>query len=536
MKKRLTNRKKRVNLALPNSLEKAHELIMEQSAKLTSQSADIGLKEKKVIHCEKRIRLLEEMLRLERAKRYGRSAEQYVNPNQACLFDEEALKPEEVVEEEEVEVPRHKRKVRRGKRSELPSYLERVRVEHTLPEAELVAESGEQYVKIGEVVSEQLDIIPATVRVIQNVRFKYAVKNREELGVKIAPLPKQVINKGIATPGLLAHVAQAKYCYHLPLYRQEQIWKSLDVELTRNSLCRWMMQVGEALEGLVECQLDKMKEHRHLHIDETPVSVLKQKDRPPDKKSGKGYMWVYVNHLGVVYEYQNTRHGRHPEKALKDYKGYVQTDAYPGYHCLFLDNERQAVGCMAHARRKYIEVQKAKKKAGGVSGKVLKLIGKLYKLEAEAKKQSLNEEAVYRLRQEKAVAILDELEAYLKTIRGRTPPKGLLGKAISYSLKNWEELKRYTEDGAINIDNNPAERAIKPFVIGRKNWMFCGNERGARAAANIYSMIESAKKQDLKIFEYLKYVLEELPKVDSKEKLEKLLPANIGEECPRNRK
>ena len=124
----------------------------------------------------------------------------------------------------------------------------------------------------------------------------------------------------------------------------------------------------------------------------------------------------------------------------------------------------------------------------------------------------------------------------MKTIRGRTPPKGLLGKAISYSLKNWEELKRYTEDGAINIDNNPAERAIKPFVIGRKNWMFCGNERGARAAANIYSMIESAKKQDLKIFEYLKYVLEELPKVDSKEKLEKLLPANIGEECPRNRK
>jgi transposase len=390
------------------------------------------------------------------------------------------------------------------------------------------------FVKIGEVISEQLDVIPAQVQVLQQVRFKYAVKGQEELGVKLAPLPKQLIPKSQASAGLLAHIATSKYCHHLPLYRQEQIWASLDVHLPRNSVCRWMRHAGEAVQPLIDYLFEEMCQHRHLHVDETPVTVLVEKDKPPGNPSHQGYMWVYTNRLGVLFDYQSSRHGTHPKDKLAEFTGYVQSDGYAGYNGLFEAGTRYAVGCMAHSRRKFTDVQKAagKNKKSPVADTVVKLIAKLYKLEAQAKEQGLDEQAIYPLRQTQAMPILDKLKAYLLETYPKTPPQGLLGKAISYMLNQWDALYRYTDSGILCIDNNPAEQKIRPFAIGRKNWLFHGNTRGAKAAANLYSLIESAKLYHLNVFDYLKYVFEHLPHANTPRKLEQLLPVYARDHLP----
>jgi transposase len=323
-------------LSLPNNLESAQAFILAQRAEF----------ELLLAQRDQQIASLKEQLRLAAANRYGRSSEKYavVNDVQGRLFDEAELAVETEEGVETQQVTSHTRTVKRGKRIKLPDYLPRVRVEYTLPEAELIGPEGEVFVKIGEDISEQLDIIPAQVQVIQHVRFKYAVKGREENGVKIAPRPVQTLAKSVASAGLLAHVATSKYCYALPFYRQEQIWAALDVSLPRNSLCRWMMQVGEKLQPLVNCQFAVMRQHPHLHVDETPVTVLHEKDKPPEKPSHQGYMWVYTNRLGVIFDYQSSRHGEHPQAKLADFTGYVQTDAYAGYHGLLGDGTKQSVG------------------------------------------------------------------------------------------------------------------------------------------------------------------------------------------------
>ena len=518
---------------LPNEPAKLQQIILTLQAEHQAQ----------VDAYQAQIATLKEQLRLAAANRYGRSSEKYVQPNdlQGRLFDEDELAVcdaplQDIPTDSHTQhIASHSRTVKRGQRTPLPDYLPRVRIEHTLPEVELVGPEGELFEKIGEVISEQLDVIPAQVQVLQQVRFKYAVKGKEELGVKLAPLPKQLIAKSVASAGLLAHVATSKYCHHLPLYRQAQIWASLDVHLPRNSVCRWMMRAGEAVQPLIDFLFEAMCHHRHLHVDETPVTVIDAKDKPPDKPSHQGYMWVYTNRLGVLFEYQSSRHGTHPKDKLAEFTGYVQSDGYAGYHGLFHDGTKQAVGCMAHARRKFTDVQKAagKNKKSPVADYVVKLIAKLYKLEAQAKEQSLDEPAICQLRQTQALPILDKLNAYLLAIYPKTPPQGLLGKAIGYTLNQWESLYRYTDSGILSIDNNPAEQAIRPFAIGRKNWLFHGNTRGAKAAANLYSLIESAKLYQLKVFDYLKYVFEQLPFADTPDKLEQLLPVYVSHHLPK---
>ena len=517
---------------LPKRLDLAHAMIQHQSAQISSQDAQI-------VDLKKHVALLEDYLRLERARRYGRSSEQYVDPNdpQGQLFDEQVLEgcggADDAPESETKEVAAHKRTINRGKRDKLPEYLERVRVEHTLPEDELTGPNGERFTKIGEVISEQLDIVPATVRVIQNVRFQYAVKGQEELGVKTAPQAKQLILKSIATPGLLAHIATAKYAHHLPLYRQSEIWRSLDVKLSTSSLSRWVVQIGEALQSLVDYQLEDMKQHGHIHADETPVTVLKDKNKVKTKgQSHRGYMWVYTNHLGVVYRYASTRAGHNVVEVLSDYQGYVQSDAYSGYDALFDDDQRTRVGCFAHARRKFTDVQKATKKKSAKAAYVLKQMGKLYKLEQKAKVDKLNTEQIKLLRQTEAIPILEKLKQYLTELKPKVVPSSLLGKAIAYSLNNWDALSCYAESGLTNIDNNPAENAIRPFAVGRKNWLFCGNNRGAEASANILSLIESAKLYHLKVFDYLSYVFTHLPNATTPRALEQLLPQYAREHVP----
>lgn len=426
---------------MPRNLDSARDIIAKQEREITTQQNEITTSKAMADHQAKRISLLEALLRLERARRYGRSSEQYADPNdpQGCLFDEgelEACVLEGSVEDEEEtqEVATHTRTVKRGKRGPLPDYLDRERVEHTLPKSALLGPNGECFTKIGEVITEQLDIVPATVRVIEHVRFQYAVKGLDELGVKIAPLPGQPIPKSIATPGLLAHVVTSKYCHHLPLYRQEQIWAGLDVHLPRNTLCRWVIRLGELVQDLVDYQFAEMKQHRHIHVDETRVTVLTEKNKPPDKPSHTGWMWVYANHLGVLYDYRSSRGGASPLEMLGDFRGYVQSDAYSGYDALFADSNRTSVGCLAHARRKFTDVQKGCKKKAPTVNTVLNLMKKLYHLEKQAKVANLSEAAIYEMRQAKAVLVLKQLHDYLKTIGPKAPPTSLLGKAVFVNI------------------------------------------------------------------------------------------------------
>lgn len=480
-------------------------------------------------------KILREQVKYLLAKRYSRSSEKFVHPDQMKLFDEaelSTLDPSDQLpqEPEEVIVPEHKRK--RGKRAPLPSYLPTHRIEYTLPDDELVGPDGEQYVKIGEEVSKQLDIIPADVRILEHVRFKYAVKDQEELGVKIANITGQAIPKSLASNGLLAHIVQNKYQYHLPLYRQMQIWKDLDVEIQDNSMSRWMLQLGDLVSPLIKQQLAEIKKHGHVHADETRVTVINEKNRKVDKGSHGGFMWVYTNQNGTVFDYQSSRSGEHVASILGDFTGYVQSDAYSGYNILFDGTQRKSVGCWAHARRKFTDVVKSSKKAT-VAQYVIKEIQKLYKIEDRAKKAHLTPNEIYHYRQKYAIPILKKLHDFLKSKQTQVPPKLMLGKAIAYVLNHWEALFRYTEDGILTIDNNPAERAIKPFAVGRKNWLFCGNTKAAQAAANLYSLIESAKKYDLKVFDYLKFVFKNIREAKTEEQLQALLPIHAQHHLPK---
>jgi transposase len=282
-------------MALVDRTKQLKECVISLEEKLSVQDHKLSIQDQRLLDKDKQIAFMEEEIRLLRIQKFGRSSEQYITPNQLSLFDEkESDIPEMEDEPETVEVPGHTRKSNRGKRQPIPENLERVRIEYKLDGAELMGPDGEQYIKIGESISEQLDIVPAEVRVLQHVRFKYAVKNKEELGVKTAPITNQAIPKSMASSGLLAHMAQAKYCHHLPLYRQEMIWRSLDVFIPRNSMCRWMLRLGEKCRPIVDELLEQIKSQKHLHIDETTVTVIDDKNKKADSisPSHNGYMGV----------------------------------------------------------------------------------------------------------------------------------------------------------------------------------------------------------------------------------------------------
>ena len=463
-------------------------------------------------------------------------------PEETCDVNADA---DESVEMENIAYTRKKKGGKSG-RKPLPEYLERIRIEYTLPESELIAPEGLFFVKIGEVVTETLDVTPAKVHVIQHVRFQYACREREEFGVKIAPVPEQVIPRSIASAGLLAHALIQKYCYHLPYYRQEQIWRDLEVNLPRNTLCTWLMKCAEVLQPLVPVLKNEILKDGYVHADETTVSVQTQThEKKKDKKDKKNkaapdkpqihqsYMWTYLNpieHL-VLFDYQEGRAGLHPWAFFEDYKGYVQADAYGGYDCIESEDIKR-LGCMAHARRKFAEILKQHPRHAHANAAICQ-IKAIYKIEDAIRAQNrewaalgqpIDYDKIKKKRQTEALPLLEKLHAWLLDLQPLAPPKGPLGKALNYSLNNWSKLILYAEDGRLNIDNNPVENIIRPFAIGRKNWLFCGNHKGARAAALIYSLIESAKANHLKPFEYLKYLLTEIKSATTDAALLKLLP------------
>ena len=475
---------------------------------------------------QSRINQLEHQLRLALQFRFGKSSEKTLSP-QLKLFDEPRLTVEEektVVEaDHEITVARFSRKTAGSGRKPLPKDLPREQIIHDLLDTEKVCACGHALHKLGEDRSEQLEFIPAQVKVIEHIRYKYACRSCCE-GVKIASLPPQPIPKSIAAPGLLAHVLVSKYNDHIPLYRQEHILQRYEIDIARSTLCHWVLSCGELFQPLIDEMKQQIVNHHYLCVDETPVQVLTEKGKP---KLSNSYMWSYLtgppeNRL-ILYDYQSSRAGAAVTTFLEEFKGYLQTDGYGGYNQLQAKPAIKAVGCWAHARRKFVEIIKASKKAKKAE-EAVNIIKQLYAIESEAKAQQFNTQATQQLRQEKAKPLLERFKLWLEETLKTVPPQSPIAKAIQYTLNQWGSLIAYIEDGELMIDNNAVENIIRPFALGRKNWLFLGNERGGKAAANIYSLIMTAKANQIEPYRYLRYLLTELPKCKTQKELQLLLP------------
>ena len=512
---------------------------VENTIPFTEHQARLSEKDGLIAELSKRVALLEEMVRLHKQKRFGASSEK--SPDQQEMFNEaeltdaaehylseQDLSEQEAAPAQETMAPAPQDKTnKKAGRKPLPKDLPRIRIEHDLPEEEKRCACGCQRTVIGEEASEQLEIIPARIQVIVNVRKKYACKQCEGC-LTTAAMPPQPIPKSNASPGLLAHIAISKFQDALPLYRQEAILQRSGIDLGRNTLAGWMIKSGELIQPLINLLEDKLLSYPVLHCDETAVQVLQE---PGKTAASKSYMWVRVGGPPTqpvrLFHYAASRSGAVASDLLAGYQGYLQTDDYAGYNSAAADRGITQLGCWAHARRKFIEAQKANAKHNkvGKADMAVNFIRKLYALEQQIAEQSAAEK--YQARQQRARPILKKLRAWLDATIHSTLPKGLLGKALAYLDKNWDKLTVYTEDGRLNIDNNPAENAIRPFVVGRKNWLFSATVQGAKASANLYGLIETAKANNLEPYRYLKDVFKQLPAAKSIEDIEALLPWEI---------
>jgi transposase len=488
--------------------------------------------ESQIEHLQERINILEKVIFSPKSEK--RRPEEGEGGTQLNLFNEA-----EILEEKEKQasltIPEHTRN--KPKRKHLPPDLPRIDIVHDIDESEKVCACGAELSKIGEDVCEKLDIIPAKVQVIRHIRPKYACRTCEGVEstgptVLIAPTPPQIIPKGIATPGLLAYVAVSKYADALPLYRQEKIFERLGIEISRSTMAGWMVMVARSCIPVMDLFYRGLHAGPLINVDETPVQVLNEPGRANTTKS---YMWVFrggpPEKPVLIYRYSPTRSGEVAREVLQGYRGYCQTDAFSGYDGLEQAIEGlELVGCFAHARRNFVKVIDARGK--GAKGKpgsaevALGYIGHLYRIEKAARTGDLSPSEIQRFRMERAKPVLEEFKSWLEKRKDETPPQGLLGKAINYTLSRWPRLVRYLENGHITPDNNAAENAIRPFVVGRKNWLFAGSPNGAEAAATLYSLIETAKACGLDPYQYLRFLFEKIPYANSQTDYAALLPQN----------
>ena len=468
---------------------------------------------------------------------FGKRSEKQADILQGCLFDEDAgpvceesTAENATVASDDITVLEHKRK--KTGRPALPKELLRITKTYDLTEEEKRCSCGCELVKIGEKTKEQLEFIPAQVRVIEHVRYQYACRGCVDT-MKLAAMPNQPIPKSIASPGLLAHVLVSKFQDHLPFYRQENILRRVGIDLSRRSFCTWAQQCAELLKPLTQSMQAIMRDYDIGYSDETGLQVLKESGRKAESKS---YMWVFIGgeeeKRCFIYQYSPSRGHQIPKEFWSGFNGYLHTDGFSGYQTLFKDPTVpiQGIHCFAHARRKFMDAKKQSKKAT-LANWAVKKIAELYKLEKRFKVEGLTPEQIYERRQKKSKLILDKIKKWLDDTLPKVPPKHPIGEAIKYSLRFWDGLIRYIDDGRFEIDNNRTERAVKPFVIGRKNWLFHNSVKGADAGAIIYSLIETCKAHKINAYLYLRYVLQELPNCDKSDEVYlSLLPFNIDQD------
>jgi transposase len=462
-------------------------------------------------------KILEEKIKLLNQKQFGKSSESYKSIDLELVFDDvdltESPKEEAPSEKETITVESFKRKKTVGEI-----------ITHDLSESEKICACCQSPLNyIGDDVSEKIELVPAIVKVVEHITKKYACNTcKSAISAKKSD---DVIPKCMAGTSLLSEVIISKYQYHTPLYRQSKILLHAGIDIPDNTLGNWVMKLGDALQPLRDAFIELISKTRTLQADETPIKVLS------DNK--KSYMWAFHScdpgERFVLYEYDLTRAASVPDRILGEFKGILQTDGYGGYNIQRVNTSIISIGCFAHARRKFTDVIKVT--ATKISGKAhqgLSFIDKLYRIERKARDEKLSHVKRHELRQKEALPILSKMKAWLDKSISTVAPKSAIGKAIAYSLNQWSYLEAYTHHGEVEIDNNLVENLIRPFALGRKNWLFVGNERGGAAAGIIYSLIQTCILNGFNTREYFNAILPLLPKVRKGEiAATSLLPQNF---------
>ncbi len=469
---------------------------------------------------------LHEMIRLYQLRQFGQKSEK-ASPDQLSIFNEADLpKKVDTIEkaDEEIHVAAHTRKT--SGRKPLPEHLPREQRIYDLEEHEKICACGHELRHIKDETSEQLEIIPAKIYVVQHVRKKYACKHCEET-IKTAPMPAQPIPRSIAGPGLLSHIIVSKFQDHLPLFRQEQMLRRIGIDIPRSTLCLWIIRMHELFKPMMEILKKTIQQYDIAYSDETTLQVLKD---PNKVVHSTKYMWLFAGgppeKFAYYYHYHHSRTHDVLLNFFENYHGTIHCDGFPGYDALAARSSRITLsGCMYHVRRKFIEITKMTQAKEGVAHTVVNFIAKLARIENEIKECLFEDRR--SIRQEKAKPVLEELRAYLIEMQPRTFPKSPLGKAIFYALNQWPKLLTYLTDGRLENNNNRSERAIKPFVIGRKGWLFSDSVAGAHAAATLFSLVETCKHHNIEPYNWFRYVLQHIPLCQSNTEIEALLPFNI---------
>lgn len=502
-----------------NLTEYTREELENQFVKLSTQVEELSAK----------IAWYEEQYRLSREKKFGASSEKTA-PEQLSLFNEAEVETVLFHTEPKIEeVLVNYRKKKKGHKEKILQDLPVETIEYNLTKEEQICpQCSAPLHEMSKEIRKELKVIPAQVIVTEHVQYIYACRNCQKNEIKTpvitAPMPVPVIKNSLASPSLISYIMTRKYVEAIPLYRQEQQLRHYGIELSRQTLANWMIySANNWLKPLYQRMHQHLKQKEVLHADETVLEVLCEPDRPAATNS---YMWMYRTSSDseaiVLYDYQEGRSGEYPKGFLQGFNGYLHVDGYAGYHKV----PATLVGCWAHARRKYDEALKALPEGfAGVSSKEgLEYCNHLFAIERQLEDVSFEERYIQRLKLSKP--ILEAYFAWAEMQQQRSLPQSYLGKAVTYSLNQREKLQNFLLDGRLELSNNRGERAIKPFAIGRKNWLFSNTPKGAAASAIIYSIIETAKENGLMPFNYMTYLLEKLPNIDLQDttQLDKLLP------------
>jgi len=500
---------------LPNDIDSLKRLILEQRAALLSRQLEID-------------KLKLQLARLRRMH-FGRSSEQLDQHIAQLELSLEELEASEAVLAA-VAAPKSSSAVPKQQpiRRPLPEHLAREEITHTV--SCTCPACGGELRRLGEDVSEILEQVPARFKVIRHVRPKMSCVRCQT--IVQAPAPARPIERGVAGPGLLAHVLVSKYCDHLPLYRQAQIYAREGVDLDRSTLADWVGAISALLSPLLEALAGHVMSAATLHADDTPVPVL----APGTGKTKTGRLWSYVRDErpwggkgppGVLFRYSPDRKGEHPRAHLRRFSGVLQADGYAGFDQLYQPGRLIEAACWAHVRRKFFDIHATT--ASPIAAEALERIGALYAIETDIRGQAPEQRCA--LRQARAGPLLDELHAWLSANLTKLSKKSELAVAIRYALSRWPALLRYRDDGRVEIDNNAAERALRTVALGRKNYLFAGADSGGERAAAIYSLIGTAKLNALDPQAYLRFVLERIAEHPIN-RIDELLPWNVAESEP----
>lgn len=511
--------------------QEENEISLENKCKLQAQQIE---------ELTAKLEWYEEQFRLSQEKRFGKSSEKS-NSDQLTIFNEAEKEARKNIEEPDLEEVIYKRRKRKKSKKQSFDDLPVEVIEYRLEEeGQVCPECTNPLHEMSKEIRKELKIIPAQVKVVEHVKYVYACRQCEKDSIHTpiitAKMPNSVLPGSFVSPSLMAYIMYRKYSEAVPLYRQEQQFKYFGIELSRQNLANWVIYGSNHWLKLLYARMHtELLKETVIHADETTMQVLDEVGKSPTSKS---YMWLYATGTFgpqiFLYDYQPSRAKKHPKNFLHGFSGFLQTDGYPAYNNI---ENTILVGCFAHARRGFTDAIKALPKNSDLTrtnaNQGLRFCNKFFDIERRLK--DLSPEERYEKRLELSKPVLEDFLSWLNIKKREVLPKSSLGKAIKYCLNQWPKLEAFMLDGRLEISNNRAERAIKPFVIGRKNFLFSKSPKGATASAIVYSIIETAKANGLNPFFYLTYLFETLPNIDTEdmEQLDSLLPwsKSIPDEC-----